>query len=68
MEVGQTVDLIGEKKMGIEQDLNEKIMGEKNRRLVQQVAYANKCESHFLRHLIIFDCTSIFQLLHFILI
>ena len=36
MDVGQTVDLIGEKKMGVEQDLNEKIMGERNRRLVQQ--------------------------------
>ena len=32
MDVGQTVDLIGEKKMGVEQDLNEKIMGERNRR------------------------------------
>ena len=27
MDVGPTVDLIGEKKMGIEQDLNEKILG-----------------------------------------
>ena len=34
MDVGRTVDLIGEKKMGVEQDLNEKIMGERNRRLV----------------------------------
>ena len=34
MDVGQTVDLIGEKKISIEQDLNEKIMGERNRRLV----------------------------------
>ena len=34
MDVGQPVDLIGEKKMGVEQDLNEKIMKERNRRLV----------------------------------
>ena len=36
MDVRQTVDLIKEKKMGVEQivDLNKKIMGERNRRLV----------------------------------
>ena len=34
--VRQTVDLIKEKKMGVERivDLNKKIMGERNRRLV----------------------------------
>ena len=36
MDVRQTVDLIREKKMGVKQivDLNKKIMGERNRRLV----------------------------------
>ena len=38
MDVGRTVDLIGEKKMGVEQivDLNKKIIRERNRRLVSQ--------------------------------
>ena len=38
MDVRQTVDLIKEKKMGVERlvDLNKKIMGERNRRLVSQ--------------------------------
>ena len=36
MDVRQTVDLIREKKMGVEQivDLNKRIIGERNRRLV----------------------------------
>ena len=34
MDVGRTVDLNREKKMGVEDNLNEKIMGERNRRLV----------------------------------
>ena len=69
--VGQT-DLIREKKTGV--DLNVKIMRKGNRRSdfiqketvsfaihIYQVAYANKCESLFKRHLIIYNYILIYK-------